>query len=65
MKIYVVKSLAAVGLRNNVKVLAGEAPVTQNFENETSADGFHESAIEAVNVTKKLVGTRYNARTVK
>ena len=52
----IVKSLAAVGLRNNVKVLVGGAPVTQNWANEIGADGFAENAIEAVNVTKKLVG---------
>jgi len=52
----IVKSLAAVGLRNNVKVLVGGAPVTQNWANEIGADGFAENAIEAVNVIKKLVG---------
>ena len=52
----IVKSLAAVGLRNNVKILVGGAPVTQNWANEIGADGFAENAIEAVNVTKKLVG---------
>lgn len=52
----IVKSLAAMGLRNNVKVLVGGAPVTQNWANEIGADGFAENAIEAVNVTKKLVG---------
>ena len=56
MKIYIVKSLAAVGLRNNVKVLVGGAPVTQNWANEIGTDGFAENAIVAVNVTKKLVG---------
>jgi len=52
----IVKSLTAAGLRNNVKVLVGGAPVTQNWANEIGADGFAENAIEAVNVTKKLVG---------
>ena len=52
----IVKSLAAVGLRNNVKVLVGGAPVTQDWANEIGADGFAENAIEAVNVIKKLVG---------
>jgi len=52
----IVKSLDAVGLRNNVKVLVGGAPVTQDWANEIGADGFAENAIEAVNVIKKLVG---------
>jgi len=53
----IVKTLVAQGMRDNVKIMVGGAPVTENWAKEIGADGFAENAIEAVNVTKRLVNT--------
>jgi len=51
----IVKALVHDGLRNKAKVLVGGAPVTQDWAREIGADGFAENAVEAVNVTKRLL----------
>lgn len=54
----IVKALVAEGLRDKVKIMVGGAPVTQDWAKEIGADGFGENAVDAVNMTKKLLGTR-------
>lgn len=51
-----IKALEESGLRQNVKVLVGGAPVTQAFADEIGADGFGSSASEAVDRVKEVVG---------
>jgi 5-methyltetrahydrofolate--homocysteine methyltransferase len=51
-----IKALEESGLRQNVKVLVGGAPVTQAFADEIGADGFGSSASEAVNRVKEVLG---------
>ncbi len=44
-----------VGIRNQVRVLVGGAPVTQEFADEMGADGYGENAIECVEKAKEMV----------
>jgi methanogenic corrinoid protein MtbC1 len=48
--------LATEGLRAQVKVLVGGAPVTREWVQKIGADGYSEDAIGAVAVAKGLVG---------
>ncbi len=50
-----VEALEAAGLRDQVKVLVGGAPVTANFAKEIGADGYAEDAISAVDMAYRLV----------
>ena len=50
----VIGALQEAGLRANVKVLVGGAPVTRGWMEEIGADGFAEDAMGAVRVAKDL-----------
>ncbi len=52
----VIEALDDMGLRPQVKVMVGGAPVTQDWVDDIGADGYSEDAIGAVNVAKKLLG---------
>ncbi len=52
----VIEALEDLGIRQNVKVMVGGAPVTQSWADEIGADGYSEDAIGAVNLAKSLVG---------
>ena len=52
----VIEALEEAGLRSQVKVMVGGAPVTRSWAKEIGADGYSEDAIGAVAVAKKLVG---------
>jgi corrinoid protein of di/trimethylamine methyltransferase len=52
----VVAALGAAGIRDQVKVLVGGAPVTRKWAKDIGADGFAEDAIGAVQVAKQLLG---------
>jgi corrinoid protein of di/trimethylamine methyltransferase len=52
----VVEALEEAGLRGQVKVMVGGAPVTQVWADKIGADGYAENAIAAVAVAKRLVG---------
>jgi len=54
----IVKALVSEGLRDKVKVIVGGAPVTEEWVKEIGADGFGENAVEAVNVTKKVLNIK-------
>jgi len=49
-----VDALKSAGVRNQVKVLIGGAPITQRYAEEIGADGFAESAAGAVPLAKKV-----------
>jgi 5-methyltetrahydrofolate--homocysteine methyltransferase len=51
-----VEALQQAGVRQQVKVLVGGAPVTQKYADEIGADGYSESAAGAVNAAKKALG---------
>jgi len=52
----VIEALNDQGMRPQVKVMVGGAPVTDNWADEIGADGYGEDAIGAVTVAKRLVG---------
>ncbi len=44
-----------VGLRDEVRLMVGGAPVTQEFADEMGADGYGENAVECVERAKELI----------
>ena len=52
----VIEALKAEGLRGKVKVIVGGAPVLPEWAKQIGSDGFGENAVQAVSVSKKLVG---------
>jgi len=52
----VIDELDKQGLRKQVKVMVGGAPVTREWVQKIEADGYSEDAIGAVALAKKLVG---------
>ncbi|MGC8640759.1 MAG: corrinoid protein [Isosphaeraceae bacterium] len=51
-----IEALKQAGLRDQVKVLVGGAPVTQQYADDIGADGYGESASSAVALARKMVG---------
>lgn len=51
----IIESLEQAGLREQVKVMVGGAPVTASFASEIGADGYAEDAISAVDLAFRLV----------
>jgi 5-methyltetrahydrofolate--homocysteine methyltransferase len=51
-----IEALKAAGVRDQVKVIVGGAPVTEAFAHDIGADGFAPDASRAVKLTKSLVG---------
>ena len=51
-----IEALTAAGVRDQVKVIVGGAPVTEAFARDIGADGFAPDASRAVKLTKSLVG---------
>ena len=51
----VIDALEKAGIRNQVKVMVGGAPVTQGFADEIGADGYSDNANSAVTVAKQLL----------
>ena len=54
----VIDALEAAGIRRQVKVMVGGAPVTQGFADEIGADGYSDNANSAVTVAKQLLAQR-------
>ena len=52
----VIDALQAAGIRDQVKVMVGGAPVSQGFADEIGADGYSDNANSAVTVAKQLLG---------
>lgn len=50
-----IQALQDAGLRQQVKVMVGGAPVTEQFAREIGADGYSENASSAVSLARKLV----------
>jgi 5-methyltetrahydrofolate--homocysteine methyltransferase len=51
-----IKVLEEAGLRDQVKIMIGGAPVTQAFADQIGADGYASNAASAADLAKKLVG---------
>ena len=52
----VIKRLVTEGIRDQVKVMVGGAPVTPEWADKIGADGYANNAPEAVEIARKLVG---------
>jgi corrinoid protein of di/trimethylamine methyltransferase len=50
----IIEALAAAGVRNQVKVMVGGAPVSRKWAEEIGADGYAEDAVDAVDLAMKL-----------
>ncbi len=50
------EALKEAGIRDQVKVMIGGAPVTENYTNHIGADGYAPDASRAVTVAKSLLG---------
>jgi len=51
-----IKALAAAGVREQVKVMVGGAPITNDYAQKIGADGYSEDASRAVRLARSLVG---------
>jgi len=51
-----IDALAEAGVRDQVKVVIGGAPVTQKYADEIGADGYGRDAAAAANIVKELLG---------
>ncbi len=51
-----IKALQEAGIRDNVKIMIGGAPVTQSFADQIGADGYASNAAAAVDLAKQFVG---------
>ncbi len=52
-----IKALEEAGVRKNVKVIIGGAPITQQYADQIGADGYSDNANGAVTIARKLVGS--------
>jgi methanogenic corrinoid protein MtbC1 len=52
----VIRKLEAAGIRGDVKVMVGGAPVTPEWADKIGADGYANNAPEAVEIARKLLG---------
>ena len=49
-----IKALKTAGIREQVRVMIGGAPISQEFADQIGADGYAPSAVQAVGVAKRL-----------
>jgi len=56
-----IDALTQAGVRANVKVIVGGAPVTETFAREIGADGYAPDAASAVELARALVGKEQKA----
>ena len=54
----IIAALKQAGLREQVKVMVGGAPVTRSWAEEIGADGYAEDAIGAVAMAKQLASAK-------
>jgi 5-methyltetrahydrofolate--homocysteine methyltransferase len=54
----VVEALEKAGLRSQVKIVVGGAPVTRSWADEIGADGYAKDAMSAVDLARELMGRK-------
>jgi len=54
----VIEALEEAGLRNQVKVIVGGAPIDQGFADKIGADGFGADAVDAVQLARDLIAEK-------
>ena len=52
----IIEALKNAGLRENVKIIIGGAPITESYAVQVDADGYAPDAASAVDLTKRLLG---------
>jgi len=52
----VIDDLKEAGIRENVSVIVGDAPVSQEWADQIGADGYAKDASAAVDIVRKLIG---------
>jgi corrinoid protein of di/trimethylamine methyltransferase len=52
----VIEALEEAGIRDQVKVILGGAPVSQEWADSIGADGYAEDAVGAIDLARRLVG---------
>jgi len=52
----VIEALTEAGIRDQVKVILGGAPVSQDWSDTIGADGYAEDAVGAIELARQLVG---------
>jgi 5-methyltetrahydrofolate--homocysteine methyltransferase len=55
---HTIKALEEAGVRDQVKVMIGGAPVTQSFADQIGADGYASNAASAAEMAKKFAGKK-------
>ena len=55
-----IQAFEAEGMREDVKIMVGGAPVTQEFAEDMGADGYGKDAISCVDMAKELLGVGVN-----
>jgi len=53
----IIDTLKEMNLRDKYRVIVGGGPVTQEWADEIGADGYGESAVQAVGLVKELLGS--------
>ena len=51
----IIDALKEAGVRDQVKVMVGGAPVTQSWADQIGADGYAEDAISAIDLAYRLI----------
>jgi len=54
----IIKELQKEGLRNNIKVMIGGVPITQDYADEIGADAWGKDAFDAADKAKGLIGVK-------
>jgi len=54
----VIEALEKAGVRSQVKVMVGGAPVTRRWAEEIGADGYAQDAMSAVELARELIGKK-------
>ena len=52
----IIEALVEAGIRDQVKVIVGGAPVSQEWSDTIGADGYADDAVGAIEIAKQLVG---------
>ena len=52
-----IEAFRAAGIREQVKIMVGGAPITQNYAESIGADGYSETAAASVDLARRLTGT--------
>jgi 5-methyltetrahydrofolate--homocysteine methyltransferase len=50
-----IEAITKVGLRDQVRIIVGEAPITKSYADEIGADGYAEDASSAVRLVKEVL----------